>query len=134
MPQLPHNSARLVMLILLSLLAWSVIPSSRADEERWWGEITDISLEGDIYTVQIKDGRLFNVVWKNGNSDWNVGDTVILSVNPGFGFMVYGTRQTQVWVEETGEAASAIGGSRRHLGPTTLAPGGPRGDPSLERC
>ncbi len=104
-----HNSSHTAALVLLAFFAyWNLTQSARADEERWWGEITDIGSEGDIYTVQIKDGRLFNVVWKNGYSDWNVGDTVILSVDPGFGFMVYGNRQTQVWVEETGEAVRQV--------------------------
>jgi hypothetical protein len=105
MPKSRNTSSRVALVAILTLFAlWSLVPLSRADEDRWWGEITDISLDGDIYTVQIEDGRLFNVEWKNGYSDWDVGDTVILTVDSGFGFMVYGTRHTRVWVEETVEA------------------------------
>jgi hypothetical protein len=100
-----HNSSQIAVIVLLAVFAyWNLAQSARADEECWWGEITDISSEGDIYTVQIEDGRLFNVEWKNGYSEWNVGDTVILTVDSGFGFMVYGTRHTRVWVEEAVEA------------------------------
>jgi len=35
-----------------------------------------------------------------GYSGWDVGDTVILTVDSGFGFMVYGTYHTRVWVDE----------------------------------
>jgi hypothetical protein len=77
---------------------------SRADEERWCGEITDINSDEDTYTVQLEDGREFNVEWVAGYRDWDVGDKVILTVESGFGFMVYGTRHTYVSVEETVEA------------------------------
>ncbi len=82
---------------------------------------------------QRADGRLFNVVWKNGYSDWDVGDTVILSVDPGFGFMVYGNRQTQVWVEETGEAVPDNGDRASILVPRTLTPGASISVPQLNR-
>jgi hypothetical protein len=78
---------------------WSFIPLSRAEEDRWWGEITATTDEG-TYTVQIEDGRLFKVDWYAGYSGWAVGDTVILTVESGFGFMVYGTNHTRVWVDE----------------------------------
>ena len=129
-----HNSSHIAAIVLLAVFAyWNLTQSARADEERWWGEITDIGSEGDIYTVQIKDGRLFNVVWKNGYSDWDVGDTVILSVDPGFGFMVYGNRQTQVWVEETGEAVPDNGDWASILVPRTLTPGASISVPQLNR-
>jgi len=100
-----HNSSQIAVIVLLAVFTyWNLTQSARADEERWWGEITDISSEGDIYTVQIEDGRLFNVEWKNGYSEWNIGDTVILTVDSGLGFMVHGTLHTRVWVEEAGEA------------------------------
>jgi hypothetical protein len=54
--------------------------------------------------VQLEDGREFNVEWVAGYSEWDVGDKVILTVESGFGFTVYGTRHTYVSVEETVEA------------------------------
>jgi len=54
----------------------------------------------DVYTVQTEDGRLFNAEWYAGYSDWSIGDTVILTADSGFGFMVYGTSHTRVWVDE----------------------------------
>jgi hypothetical protein len=54
----------------------------------------------DAYTVETEDGRMFNVEWYAGYSDWDVGDTVILTVDSGFGFMVYGTYHTRVRVDE----------------------------------
>jgi hypothetical protein len=129
-----HNSSHIAAIVLLAFFAyWNLTQSARADEERWWGEITDIGSEGDIYTIQIKDGRLFNVVWKNGYSDWDVGDTVILSVDPGFGFMVYGTRHTQVWVEETVEAVPDNGDRASILVPRALTPGASVSVPQLNR-
>jgi hypothetical protein len=72
-------------------------------------------------------------VWKNGYSDWDVGDTVILSVDSGFGFMVYGTRQTQVSVEETSEAVPGNGDRASILVPRALTPGASVSVPQLNR-
>ena len=67
-----------------------------------WGTIA--VADGDNYTVEIEDGRLFSVEWYAGYSGWDVGDTVILTVDSGFGFMVYGTYHTRVWVDEVADA------------------------------
>jgi hypothetical protein len=77
---------------------WSLTSSSRAEEDRWWGEI--MTADEDTYRVQTEDGRLFNVEWYAGYNGWDVGDTVILTVDSGFGFMVYCTYHTRVWVDE----------------------------------
>jgi hypothetical protein len=104
-PKPRKTSSRVALVAILTLFAlWSLVPLSRAAEDRWWGEITDISPDGDTYTVQLEDGREVNVEWVAGYSDWDVGDRVILTVDSGFGFMVYGTRHTYVSVEEAVEA------------------------------
>lgn len=101
MPKLRHDSAQIVMVVLLTLFAlWSLVPCSRADEDRWWGTIMEMIADEDAYTVQTEDGRLFKLEWCAGYSGWDVGDTVILTVDSGFGFMVYGTYHTRVWVDE----------------------------------
>jgi hypothetical protein len=105
MPKPRNTPSREALTAILALFAlWSLVPLACAAEDRWWGEITDINSDGDTYTVQLEDGRELNVEWVNGYSDWDVGDTVILTVDSGFGFMVYGTRHTYVSVEKTVEA------------------------------
>lgn len=101
MPKLRHDSAQIVMVVLLTLFAlWSLVPCSRADEDRWWGTIMEMIAVEDAYSVQTEDGRLFKLEWCAGYSGWDVGDTIILTVDSGFGFMVYGTYHTRVWVDE----------------------------------
>jgi hypothetical protein len=68
-------------------------------EERIWGRILDV--DGDYYIVQAEDGTCYRVEWFSGSSTWDVGDQVILTADSGFGFMVYGTNYTRVWIEET---------------------------------
>jgi hypothetical protein len=99
-----HNSSQIALIALLAVLAFgSLAPSSRA-EERWFGVITAADDDGNSYTVETDDGRVFYVIWEAGYSGWDLDDKVILTVDSGFGFMVYGTRHTYVWVEETVEA------------------------------
>jgi hypothetical protein len=51
--------------------------------------ITAANEDEDSYTVETEDGRVFNVEWYAGFSDWDVDDKVIPTVDSGFGFMVY---------------------------------------------
>jgi hypothetical protein len=98
-PTPSNNSYRVSLLVTLTfLLLWGLIPSSRAEEDKWWGVI--MTADGDAYTVETEDGRMFNVECYAGYSGWDVGDTVILTVDSGFGFMVYGTYHTRVRVDE----------------------------------
>jgi hypothetical protein len=64
------------------------------------GVITAITDDEDVYTIQTEDGRLLHCEWYAGYSNWSVGDTAILTVDSGLGFMVYGTFHTRVWVDE----------------------------------
>jgi hypothetical protein len=93
------RACRQLIIVALGLILWSLIPSSWA-EDRWWGEITNITADEQTYTVETEDGRSFNVEWYGGYRGWDVGDTVILTVDAGFGFMVYGTYHTRVWVDK----------------------------------
>jgi hypothetical protein len=73
MPTLRNNSSRAAIIVTLTVLVLcSLIPSSRAAEDRWWGVITAMTADENAYTVQTEDGRLFNVEWYAGYSGWDV--------------------------------------------------------------
>ena len=109
-----RNSSQIALIALFAVLSFgNFTRSSRAEAvhlkgspspERWFGVITAADEDEDGYTVETDDGRVFNVIWYAGYSDWDIDDKVVLTVDAGFGFMVYGTRHTYVWVEETVEA------------------------------
>jgi hypothetical protein len=103
---MPHSSRSHQPILLGALLAIAFCLSTLtgAAEERIWGTILD--QDGDYYLVQAEDGHRYKVEWFAGVSTWNVGDEVILTADSGFGFMVYGTNHTRVWIEETDEERS----------------------------
>jgi hypothetical protein len=98
MPHLPRLHRPILICALLAI-AFCLSTLKGVAEERIWGTILD--QDGDYYIVQAKDGTRYRVDWFAGASTWNVGDQVILTADSGFGFMVYGTNHTRVWIEET---------------------------------
>jgi hypothetical protein len=73
MPTPRNNSSRAAIIVTLTFLVLcSLIPSSRAEEDRWWGVITAMTADENTYTVQTEDGRLFNIEWYAGYSGWDV--------------------------------------------------------------
>jgi hypothetical protein len=85
-------------LLALFSIAFCLCTLHVVAEERIWGTILDE--DGDYYIVQAEDGTRYKVEWFAGASTWNTGDEVILTAESGFGFMVYGTNHTRVWIEQ----------------------------------